>query len=189
MDIAPDKHERILAAAARLVVRNGLQCSMAAIAEEAGVATGSLYNYFESKEALARGLYDRVAMQMTEALVVPDDLEPDPGQRLRNYFARYVDFIWEDAERAQLFNYLDNAPLISGSDAARIFGPLVAHGRQLVEAAQAEGLVKPGSPGLMISFVRGAVRNMLKHRRYDSTALGAQEREHLTAMCWDAIRI
>ncbi|UXN72331.1 TetR/AcrR family transcriptional regulator [Devosia sp. A8/3-2] len=59
MDIVLDKRERILAAAARLIVRNGLQCSMAAIAEEASVATGSLYNYFDSKEALVLGVYTR----------------------------------------------------------------------------------------------------------------------------------
>lgn len=188
MDIAPDKHERILAAAGRLVVRNGLQCSMAAIAEEAGVATGSLYNYFDSKDDLVRGLYDRVATEMTEALVRPVDPEQDPAMRLKNYFVRYVDFIWEDSDRAKLFNYLDNTPLISGSDAARIFGPLVAHGRDLVEAAQAAGVVRAGPPGLMMSFVRGAVRNVLKHRRHEAGEFTDDARRHVAQMCWDAIR-
>ena len=71
MDSIPDKRERILLAASRLIVRNGLQCSMAAIAEEAGVATGSLYNYFDSKEALVRGVYGRVAEEMTAFLSQP----------------------------------------------------------------------------------------------------------------------
>ena len=57
MDVAPDKRERILAAASKLIVVNGLQCSMSAIADEAGVATGSLYNYFKSKEDLVGGVY------------------------------------------------------------------------------------------------------------------------------------
>ena len=61
MDVIPDKRQRILAAAARLIVRNGLQCSMAAIAEEASVATGSLYNYFASKEELVLGVYTQVS--------------------------------------------------------------------------------------------------------------------------------
>jgi len=187
MDIVPDKHERILAAAGRLVVRNGLQCSMAAIAEEAGVATGSLYNYFESKEALVRGLYDRVAIEMTEALVAPDTAT-DPAQRLQNYFSRYIDFIWENETRARLFNYLENTPLISLSDAASIFGPLVMHGRELIEAAQAAGTVRPGPSGMLMSFVRGAVRNVLKHRRHNPEPLSDEERRRISQMGWDAIR-
>lgn len=188
MDLSPDKRERIIAAASRLIVRNGLQCSMSAIAEEAGVATGSLYNYFDSKEALVLGVYNHVARQMTDALVAPHDGEPDPGRRLRNYFARYVDFIWEDPDRAKLFNYLDNTPLISGTDAFRIFGPLVIHGRQLLEDAQAVGAIRPGPSGPMMSFVRGAVRNVLKHRRYDTGELFDEERQHIAKMCWDALR-
>lgn len=187
MDLGPDKHERILAAAGRLVVRNGLQCSMAAIAEEAGVATGSLYNYFDSKDALVRGLYNRVAIQMTEALVAPDT-DPDPAQRVQNYIARYIDFIWEDENRARLFNYLEATPLISWSDASQIFAPLVRHGRALVEAAQASGAVRKGPSGLMMSFVRGAVRNVLKHRRYDDSEFREEARQEISRMCWDAIR-
>jgi len=187
MDIGLDKHERILAAAGRLVVRNGLQCSMAAIAEEAGVATGSLYNYFDSKDALVRGLYDRVAIEMTEALVAPDT-DPDPAQRLQNYFARYIDFIWEDENRAWLFNYLEATPLISHGDAADIFAPLVQHGRALIEAAQAAGAVRQGPSGLMMSFVRGAVRNLLKHRRHDDSEFREEARREISRMCWDAIK-
>ncbi|MDH0613674.1 MULTISPECIES: TetR/AcrR family transcriptional regulator [unclassified Agrobacterium] len=185
MDMTSDKRERILAAAQRLVVRNGLQCSMAAIADEAGVATGSLYNYFDSKEALVRGLYERVALQMSEALMVPAD--PDPGQTLRNYFSRYVHFIGEDEERAKLFSYLDNTPLIS-SNAVWIFGPFVTHGVQLIVQAQAAGMVRPGSAKLMMSFLRGAVRNALK-RRDGYGAFSEEDRQLFAQMCWDAIKV
>lgn len=186
MNTSSDKYERILAAAQRLVVRNGLQCSMAAIADEAGVATGSLYNYFDSKEALVRGLYERVAQQMTEALMVPDDL--DPRQTLRNYFSRYVDFIWEDKERAELFRCLDGAPPISNSAPWILFGPFVTHGAQLIMQAQAAGMVRPGSAKLMMSFLRGAVRNALK-RRDDSSVFSEEDRQLLAQMCWDAIKV
>ena len=117
MDITIDKRERILATASRLIVKNGLQSSRSAIAEEAGVATGSLYNYFDSKEALVRGVYGRVTEQMTELVTVETAPEMPHDVRVQRYISQYLEFIREDPLRAQLFDYLDNTPFITLSDA------------------------------------------------------------------------
>ena len=53
-----DKREAILAAALRLIARLGLHATpMSAVAREAGVAAGTLYLYFPSKEAMINALY------------------------------------------------------------------------------------------------------------------------------------
>jgi AcrR family transcriptional regulator len=55
---AVDKREAILAAALRLIARFGLHNTpMSAVAREAGVAVGTVYLYFESKEAMINALY------------------------------------------------------------------------------------------------------------------------------------
>ena len=188
MDEILDKRERILAAAARLIVRNGLQCSMAAIAEEASVATGSLYNYFDSKEALVLGVYLRVSTEMAERLGTLPDPNGASEAEGRRYIERYIDFIWEAPERARLFDYLDNTPLISFNDAKAIFGPHVLHGNALIQAAQADGLVRAGPAPLIASFLRGAIRNALKRRRQADGVLAAEDRQLMAEMCWAAIR-
>ena len=53
-----DKREAILAAALRIIARLGLHAApMSAVAREAGVAAGTLYLYFPSKEAMINALY------------------------------------------------------------------------------------------------------------------------------------
>jgi AcrR family transcriptional regulator len=187
MDAIVDKRERILAAAARLIVRNGLQCSMAAIAEEAGVATGSLYNYFASKEALVLGVYMRVSAEMTQHLMAEPESAVDIGIRVKLYIEAYIDFIWQDPERARLFDYLDNNPLISLEDAKAVFGPFVLHGIAMIEAAQRAGVVRGGTPTMITSFLRGSIRNTLKRRRLTETKLAAADRQLVADMCWAAI--
>lgn len=187
MDSIPDKRERILLAASRLIVRNGLHCSMAAIAEEAGVATGSLYNYFDSKEALVRGVYGRVAEQMHARMSAPMPQAASPRERVLWYIETYIDFIWEDGLRAQLFDYLDNTPLITLDDAYAIFGPFVGSAADMVAAAQASGDVRGGSPSLLISFVRGAIRNTLKRRRQSGQPFTDEDRRMIASMCWQAL--
>src|SRR5215203_2564488 len=55
---SPDKRQAILAAALRLIARLGLHAApMSAVARDAGVAAGTLYLYFPSKEAMINALY------------------------------------------------------------------------------------------------------------------------------------
>jgi AcrR family transcriptional regulator len=187
MDSVPDKRERILAAAAKLIVQNGLHCSMSAIADEAGVATGSLYNYFTSKEDLVRGVYSRIAITMTERLTRPPEPDMSPAARIERYIADYIDFIWEDALRARLFDYLDNTPLITMAEASSIFGSFVDHAAVMLEDARVAGVVIDMPVRLMASFVRGAIRNTLKRRRTDPGPFTEMERARIASMCWQAI--
>lgn len=56
-----DKRQAILAAALRLIARLGLHAApMSAVARYAGVAAGTLYLYFPSKEAMINALYLQV---------------------------------------------------------------------------------------------------------------------------------
>jgi AcrR family transcriptional regulator len=187
MDLSIDKRERILAAAATLIVRNGLQCSMSAIAEEAGVATGSLYNYFDSKEALVRGVYGRVTEQMTELVSVETDEAMPHDVRVQRYIAKYLDFIQRDPLRAALFDYLDNTPFITLGDAKVIFQPFVDYAIDLIAAAQAAGVVRPGAPTMLASYVRGAIRNSIKRRRMRTDPITSEELDLIADMCWQAL--
>lgn len=68
MPLDPDKTERLLTSAARLVEKHGLRrVSVDEIAREAGIAKGSVYLAFESKEALHRALLEREVRIWREA--------------------------------------------------------------------------------------------------------------------------
>jgi AcrR family transcriptional regulator len=65
-----DKREAILAAALRLIARLGLHAApMSAVAREAGVAAGTLYLYFPSKEAMINALYLEVLAHRHRSMV------------------------------------------------------------------------------------------------------------------------
>ena len=84
-----DKKRLILSAAQRVFARKGYRsASMQEIAEEAGVAKGSLYLHFRSKDELALAavadVYDRVRRRMAE-------LEADEGLTPRERFIRQLE--------------------------------------------------------------------------------------------------
>src|SRR3954466_11798752 len=64
-----EKRDAILAAALRLIARFGLHNTpMSAVAREAGVAVGTVYLYFPSKEAMINALYLHVLEDRTRSL-------------------------------------------------------------------------------------------------------------------------
>lgn len=182
-----DKRERILAAAATLIVRNGLQSSMAEIASTAGVATGSLYTYFRSKDDLIRGVYAQLTEAVAAALIVEHDPATSPEARLRRYIEDYIDFIWADADRALLFEYLSNVPLVPAAEMLQIFTPVTAFTNNLVRDAREAGVLRDFGSHDMGAFIGGGLRNTLKWMRARGEALSPERRTHLVAMCWSAI--
>ena len=187
--ILVDKRERILTAASTLIVENGLQCSMAEIAQTAGVATGSLYNYFASKDDLVRGVYARLTSEIAAVLVreFADDVPHE--QRVRTYIDAYIDFIWTDPPRAILFEYLSNVPLLAPGELRQLFGPVTDYTTRIFSEAKAAGLLRDWDPHVMGAFVGGGIRNTLKWRRADGDDLSGAERRQLANMCWATISV
>lgn len=80
--IPDDPRLHLMDAALRAFARDGYQgTSVRQIAAEAGVATGLLYHYFPSKEALLQALFERSGALVMHAFALAAG-EPDPRQRL-----------------------------------------------------------------------------------------------------------
>ena len=68
------RRDQILDAAAKLFAQNGFHSTtIRDIAKEAGIADGTIYNYFRNKPALLLGIFDRMRSL----------LEPDPAEMVR----------------------------------------------------------------------------------------------------------
>lgn len=72
-----DKRNAIMAAATRVIVSQGLSAPTALIAQEAGVANGSLFTYFETKTDLWNQLYLQLKAGMAAAVMagLPEQAE------------------------------------------------------------------------------------------------------------------
>jgi AcrR family transcriptional regulator len=81
-----DKRDAILAGALRLIARLGLHnAPMSGVAREAGVAAGTLYLYFPSKEAMINALYLELLDDRERAVAV-DPHVSEPREGLRQYW-------------------------------------------------------------------------------------------------------
>lgn len=179
--------DRILDATAKLLVEHGTQASMSKIAGQAEVAIGSLYNHFASKEELIRAVYERLAEEVTEHLVEGDEPAAAPDMRLDRYIDNYIDFIWSDAERAILFEYLSNVPLLPPEDVIASFRGSSDFIGEILQSLRDTGWLMNGDLFLMGGFLGGAIRNTLKWNRIYERELTAADRNQIKAMCLHAL--
>jgi AcrR family transcriptional regulator len=108
----PERKDRILAAAADLVARNGYHAvSMAEIGAAAGITGSGIYRHFESKSALLVALFDRVIDRLLEdERTIVEDVS-DLGEALRRLLAGQVEFVVADREVAQVYHReINNLP-------------------------------------------------------------------------------
>src|SRR5688572_32078552 len=93
-DRGTDKRERILAAAERVFARRGFFASrVSEIAKDAGVADGTIYLYFKSKDDLLISLFENRMKQVNETLRAVIATEQQALAQLRVFIKTYLQLI------------------------------------------------------------------------------------------------
>ncbi len=95
-----EKYTQIIQAAVYMFTNKGFyQTTVAEIAREAGVGKGTVYTYFENKEALFLAIIEEGLQQITIKVEENRDPEADPRLQLKqaimatlNFFAEHRDF-------------------------------------------------------------------------------------------------
>lgn len=189
MDMAvTDRRERILQAVAVLVVRSGMQCSMADVAREAGVAIGSIYHYFPSKDEMIAALYQRVQTRIMAALVIDHPADLPHAARVQRYIDDYIALIVAEPDFAILFEYLSSIPQLEPGSLAKRFEDVNRFTNRLMTEASAAGVLKPFAAPDLGAFIGGGIRNTLKWRRAAGQPVSTEDRRHIADMVWAAIR-
>jgi AcrR family transcriptional regulator len=91
-----ERRRQILDAAVRAFAKNGYHaCRVSDIAEEAGVAYGLVYHYFESKDAVLEAVFREMWGMMVAAINGVEQSEESPREQLRKT-AAIVLRTWRD---------------------------------------------------------------------------------------------
>src|ERR687889_2788708 len=96
-----DKREAILRAAIRVFAHNGyFNSKVADIASEAGVADGTVYLYFKSKEDILHSIFDRSVEEALDAARKQIERVKDPREKLRQIAALHLERLGADRDLA-----------------------------------------------------------------------------------------
>jgi AcrR family transcriptional regulator len=88
--LSEEKRNALLKAAADAIAAEGVGVSTSRIAKEAGVATGSLFLYFPTKDDLLNQLYSTIKQEITEAMLAKYPREAAVSERMRSVWTAYL---------------------------------------------------------------------------------------------------
>jgi TetR/AcrR family transcriptional regulator, fatty acid metabolism regulator protein len=172
-----DKRTVILDAALKTFVKRGYtETKVAEIASEAGVAEGTLYNYFQSKEDLLLALFDEKWGSIIEGIRKKISRLDDPNKKLKAIFSQVVIMFKKNRQLAELFMvdvkqssiFLNNYTINRVVEFLDIIEEVLVEGKQKgvyrrdLDTRVAKMIIFGAAQGILLSWVLGesaAVKN------------------------------
>jgi TetR/AcrR family transcriptional regulator, repressor of fatR-cypB operon len=183
-----DKAEAILAAALELFVERGFYgTSVPSVAERAGVAAGTIYHYFASKEALVNALFKRWKTDLSARLVADFPHDKSPREQFRTVWERMAEFALTHKNELAFLELHHHSSYLDEESRA-IENRVVEFGVAMIERAQAVQALKPLSPELLMELVNGAFLGVFRGAIEGRLPLSRETLMHAEQCCWEAVR-
>jgi TetR/AcrR family transcriptional regulator, regulator of autoinduction and epiphytic fitness len=179
------KRDRIIAAALRLFARQPYQeVTMDSVARLAEVAKGTLYLYFDSKEALYLGILTDGFEKASQNNA--DDPQAQVAERLHRAIASSIEFY--DSHRDFLQLLATEEPRIAAAR-SRVIQEFRQRGfdffSSLIEEGMARGVFRRADPRVAALTIIGAIRSLLLY--YDHPHDGTELSQELSRMVLEGL--
>ncbi len=169
-----DKREAILRAGIRVFAHNGyFNSKVADIAREAGVADGTVYLYFKSKEEILHSIFDRSVDEAVAEARKQLEMIADPREKLRKIALMHLERLGSDRDLAVVFQVeLRGSTKFMEEFSAAGFAEYLALIRSTFEEGQRAGVFRAELNATVVSKILfGALDEMatnwiLSKRRY-----------------------
>ena len=169
-----DKRNSILAAATQVFAERGLGAATSAISAAAGIAEGTLFIYFKTKDEMVNALYGAILQDLADAMMVGYPRRKSVRSRVEHVWQKYLDWglynasehsilrqveVWagltEEAKNTGRTTFLEIEQLITEAVETRVFRDLP---RQTFEAAM------NALADMALKLIRGDAKNETVYR-------------------------
>ncbi|CAN5713603.1 hypothetical protein BH20ACT12_BH20ACT12_08560 [soil metagenome] len=157
------RREQIVGAATRVFAEKGFRrATTKEVARAAGVSEGTIYNYFEDKDALLLAILDRLNETERRAADFEEGMATDFRGFLEQYLRRRISLIWENREvfRVVLSEMLVNAEL-RDRYVRHVVDPTMRIAEENFRSRMEQGEVRETDTPLAMRSVAGAVLGIL----------------------------
>lgn len=182
------KITQVYTATLQLVKDKGVAgVTMSDIAHKAGIATGTLYIYFKSKEDLINALF--LSCRASSAGIYFKDYDPLAPfkEGFKTIWMNIVRHRQKHFEEAIFLEQCYHSPFIAESNketSKKMIQPLF----KLIERGRKEKIIRDADTVLLLTFMIGSVNEMVKHAHYHGTSLSKTQIATAFEMCWNGMK-
>jgi len=184
-----NKIQQIHAATLKLVIKTGFSSlKMADVAKEAGIATGTLYIYYKSKEELINELFVITKKEVAGVMLSPDNQANSLYETFRKMWVSYFLFCYENPEKMLFVEQFLYSGLISEENIRltnSFFEPL----NQFLEMAKQQAFIKNLDVELLKAHLQGALHEVVKVLMKNNQPFESFPLNSLFEMTWNGVRM
>lgn len=190
MEPTQDKKILLLESALELIRENGFHGTpVSSVAKHAGVAAGTVYTYFKSKDELIVALYHYVKAGLLKEISGLDKSENPFEDR---FYALWENLIEVYLNKPAYQNFLEQF-ISSPYNSAEIQAGTDPWGEWLClffKSGVESGALKPLSPNILSVMVMGSIISLVRYKVYfkSKKTFGEKELQLIPQMVWDGIK-
>ncbi len=152
-----DKRNAILDAATRVFAERGLTAAPTSeISKQAGVAEGTLFTYFKTKDDLINALYREIKLELADAMMSDFPRKKSVRARLRHVWDSYVNWGVTNPEQRKVLAQLQVSGMLSKESLEAGGAPFVEI-QNMTQDAIEQHILRTDLPIELISKVLGAL--------------------------------
>jgi AcrR family transcriptional regulator len=152
-----DKRDSIINAALKLFVDNGFHgTATGKIAQEAGVANGTLFQYFKTKDELVIALYIHIKDELSEYISKSTADNADIKETIKSQVLSSLYWALDNRTKFRFIQQFHTSPYIGQVEQDLIEKQLEPH-LTLIQKGIKQGVIKPLSPELIYSLMSNQV--------------------------------
>lgn len=182
------KREQIIKAALQVFAEHGLHGTpVPPIADKAGVGVGTLYRYFDSKEALINAAFCDAKQRLQNHLLTDLDLLNPSRALFDTLWARLTTFARQEPETFQFLEMQDHHSYLTPESRSQEQALLIPLGMMVI-IGQRSGLLSDRlKPDLAIALFWGAFVGVFKAERLNYLTLSDDDLKQARDACWLAM--
>lgn len=186
--MAKNKQEDIFDAAIQLFAERGYDgTTIPMIVEKAKVGAGTIYRYFENKEALVNSLFTKSVLQLSELIKTDFPVNANIREQFSHTYNRLFEFARQNAD-AFLFTNSHCDSYFLDEHSNEIFEDFMGFFMDLIEDGIEKGFLRPLPPIALIIIVYQPIEKLIKVMETGQLEYTEELVKELEESCWNAIR-
>jgi len=188
---APTKRDEILEAALELIAERGFHgAPMAMIAEKAGVGAGTIYRYFETKEALIRQLFEELKAKLMATLLADHPAERPARERFFHLWKALFRYLIANPLHFRYLEQYHNSPYGVAQHRDRLLNKPEEQDpiRDLFEEGVEQQILKNLPVLVIFSLAFGPLFGLIQDQLNGFIEMDDDLTERIAEACWDALK-
>lgn len=188
MNVQSDtKVDKIFKATFELIAKNGIHNTpMSVIGKKSGVATGTIYHYFESKEVLINALYLSLKQDMIANIMQGYEHQKPYKDSFFRIWLNYYKYLVGNPDILSFIEQCTNTPIISDETKQKAEAMIVSLVDFFTFGIE-NGIIKLTSIHLIISLIHGSVVSLAKLQISGQLFVTEEVKLSVAEYCWKGL--